>query len=248
MNQLRYLVLIVLVVIAAGSAVLWQSRESDQPVITFTRPQLDDTSGAKASSDDATTNETNAIVPLTEPLTPPLDSDTPELTVPPVATIDQPIDDEALAEQIRQAQEKLAQVEALNERKQALVEQELAQESDASQSLLEAELAYRIGEWRQAWRTGDIERYFAHYSENFSPNNGSSVDEWKAKRVKRLNPNKPITLELEDFKVQFDEQTQRSLVKFKQLYRSGDYQDQVRKRLVLVKEQGQWKIVSEIVE
>jgi len=156
--------------------------------------------------------------------------------------------EDQLAEQIKLAQEKLAQVEAMNARKQAQVDKMLAQESSAEQPLIEAELAYRIGGWRQAWRTGDVHNYFNYYSDKFKPSNGKSFDEWKAQRVKRLNPERPIDLDLENFEVTFDPATQRSLVTFRQFYKSGDYQDTSKKRLIMANEQGQWKIVSETTQ
>lgn len=250
MANFRYLILLILVVAAAAVAVLWQ--EDDTPTITFTRPaDLENEEPDKVVPNDESLSTQNdldkpSIVPLTEPLTAAPSNNVPLLSD---DQRDKPTEDDLseqqLAEQIKLAQEKLAQVEALNARKQAQVNQALAQESSAEQPLIEAELAYQIGGWRQAWRIGDAHTYFSFYSAKFKPSNGKTMDEWKAQRVKRLNPEQPIDLDLEDFDVTFDPVTQRSLVTFKQHYRSGNYKDTSNKRLIMANEQGQWKIISE---
>jgi len=248
MANLRYLILFVVVVLAAVAGVLWQ--EDDTPIITFTQPETpqDQEGGTQASARDRlAANEITSMVPLTQQQQVEQQKDV--LVLPPneeaASALGRKLTDQELAAQIKLAQEKLAHVEALNARKQAAVDRVIAQEGSAEQSLIEAELAYRIGGWRQAWRQGDVHAYFAYYSDNFTPSNGTTLELWKAQRVKRLNPTEPIDLNLENFEVTFDPQTRRSLVTFKQFYKSGDYQDVTKKRLVMANEQGQWKIVSE---
>lgn len=271
MANLKYIVLVVAVVLLAAAGVLWQ--EDDTPTITFTRPAAElpnadseqlatnlPTEGLSDSQQDgliasgtenagtelADDDGTSTMVPLPDSLT--LQSET--LTIAPRDDVSLPsedqLSDEELAKQIELARQQLAQVEAVNARKQAQVERAMASEGSAEQPLIEAELAYRIGGWRQAWRTGDAHAYFQFYSDNFKPNGGKNIEQWKSERAKRLNPAEPIDLTLEDFEVTFDEQTQRSLVTFKQFYKSGNYQDSVKKRLVLANEEGHWKIISEV--
>ncbi len=254
MGNFRYILLIVLVIAAAVAAVLWPKDEA--PTISFTRPaKLDNDeleSQGQSRSDELVTSTEPGLIPGNIGNE---DRLTPSSSATPLTLADEPdlpsedqLTEAELAEQIKLAQEKLARVEAINAAKQAQVDRMLELEASAGQPLIEAELAYRIGGWRQAWRTGDTNAYFNYYSDAFKPGNGSSMEQWKAQRVKRLNPEKPIDLDLEDFSVTFDPESQRSLVTFKQKYRSGNYQDTSKKRLIMANEQGQWMIIAETTE
>ncbi len=251
MANLRYLALIVLVVAIAAGAVLWQGRDDNQPKITFTKPEhpLDERDAEASESDPSFIlgSATTSIVPREEPLETTGESAV-SAGIADQRIAEEELTDEQLAAQIEIAQRRLARVEALNAQKQALFEREIAQTDSAEQPLIEAEIAYRIGGWRQAWRTGNVRAYFDFYSKEFRPSNGKSMEQWKAQRVERLNPEKPIDLNLEDFDVEFDEATQRSLITFTQHYKSGDYEDVAKKRLVMANEQGQWMILSETTQ
>ncbi len=158
------------------------------------------------------------------------------------------LSDSQLAKQVRLEKARLADMQALNARKQAKVDELLAEGNGAEMSLLEAELAYQIDGWRQAWIRGDAYQYFAYYSEQFKPASGRSLEQWKAERAERLQPDSEVQLTVENVEVEFDSETQRSLVQFKQTYQSPTYKDVTQKRLIMLKEQGQWKIVSEVAQ
>lgn len=260
MANIRYIVLIALVLLGAVVSVLWQE-DDDTPTISFTRPAdeldqvrketpidqddlLTDQDSRNRSDALSQNNQTDSALSSSIQQGNTVLSRRDEL----LASSQEQLTEEELAAQIELAQRQLARVEELNVRKQAQVQQALASESSAEQPLIEAELAYRIGGWRQAWRIGDTSAYFAFYSDVFQPTGGRTIEQWRAERVKRLNPEKPIDLTLENFAVNFDPQTQRSLVTFTQFYKSGDYQDRSEKRLILANEQGQWKIVSETTQ
>ncbi len=245
MTNIRYIILFALVVVAAVAGVLIQE-EDDSPAITFTRPDVVETD---LPGDEQKMQGAEAlIVPLTEPLTPAPEQVANSSDGGMSHPVEESLTDEQLQRQIELAQAKLAQVESLNERKQALIKKTISQQDDAEQSLIEAELAYRIGGWKQAWRAGDAHTYFGFYSDKFTPSNGKTVDEWKQQRVKRLNTEQSIDLILEDFEVKYDPQSQRSLVTFRQFYKSGTFQDSTKKRLILANEDGQWRIVSETTQ
>lgn len=246
MANIRYIVLFALAVFAAVAGVLLQ-KDDDAPAITFTRP---DVTGQDLTVNDLTLDGVDgaSIVPSAEPFSPQPEqvatSKGGGITFP----IEESLSDEQLAEQIKLAQAQLAQVESLNQRKQKMMKETILQQDDAEQSLMEAELAYVIGGWRQAWRDGDAHTYFNFYSDKFVPSNGKTMSQWKEQRVKRLNPEHPIDLTLKNFVVKFDPETQRSLVTFEQLYKSGGYKDSTKKRLILANEDDHWKIVSETTQ
>ena len=104
----------------------------------------------------------------------------------------------------------------------------------------------RLEQWRLAWQNGDAAAYLAYYSDTFKPGRDQSYDVWKAQRQERVTPDKDIQIGLSDVKISFDPDINISTVTFTQAYRSGDYADQSRKRLRLVRKYQEWQIVSEI--
>lgn len=258
----KYILLVALVLLVAVSAVLWN--DDPEPTITFTRPdaavpeikpqsdvaarnqQSLEQDNVQNPSDDAA--NVGGIIPLTEPI---LSSEKSTKTRPELIPFDniQPtekvLSDAQLAKQIKLAQARLAEIEALNERKKNQVQQLLLQEQSAEKPLLEAELAYYIDGWRRAWSRGDVSTYFEFYSQQFTPSGDRTLEQWKAQRAKRLNPKSPAELSLENVQVEFDPESQRSSVRFKQIYKSATFKDISEKRLILANEQGRWKIIAE---
>lgn len=259
----KYILLVALVLLVAVSAVLW--KDDPEPTITFTRPDAavpeiksqSDVAAARnqqrleqenVQNPSDTTVNIDGIVPLTEPILAPEKSTEarPELipfdNMQPTEKV---LSDAQLAKQIKLAQARLAEIEALNERKQNQVQELLSQEQSAEKSLLEAELAYYIDGWRRAWSRGDVSTYFEFYSQQFKPSGDRTLEQWKAQRAKRLNPKSPVELSLENVQVEFDPESQRSSVRFKQIYKSATLKDISEKRLILANEQGRWKIIAE---
>jgi hypothetical protein len=126
------------------------------------------------------------------------------------------------------------------------LEQVLLPAEDELESLVKVDVSYMVERWREAWSSGDINRYLLSYSSNFKPTNELSFEEWQAKRMSRVNPEKNITIELDDFEVVMLEQLNSAVVEFNQHYQAGSYVDNSRKRLRLAKEQGAWKIMAEV--
>jgi murein L,D-transpeptidase YafK len=141
------------------------------------------------------------------------------------------------------------QAEAAAELSQARVEQleqVLLPAEDELKSLAKVEVSYMVERWREAWSSGDLKTYLLSYSPNFKPANDLSFDQWRAKRMYRVTPEKNITIELDDFEVVMLEQLSSAVVEFNQHYQSGSYAETSRKQLRLSKEQGGWKIMAEI--
>ena len=86
------------------------------------------------------------------------------------------------------------------------------------------------------------------YGEGFSPSDGKSLEQWKNSRAKLVSPKRAIQLELRDFSVSYDESSSRSLVRFTQYYKSGNFEETVGKRLILASQNDLWKIISETTE
>ncbi len=111
-----------------------------------------------------------------------------------------------------------------------------------------AEVAERIQAWASSWQKGDVETYLSLYSPSFSPENGSSLAQWKAQRRIRLDPRRKISVEYEALEVSRDTADRSVLVAdFIQTYQSLNYRDRVKKQLHWRQSNGQWQITREIV-
>ena len=141
------------------------------------------------------------------------------------------------------------QAEAAEQLSQARVEQlekVLLPADDELESLVKVEVGYVVERWREAWSKGDIDNYLLSYSSDFTPPKGLTFEAWKANRKFRVKPEKNISLELSDFEVAMLEELSSGVVEFTQRYQSGSYVERSRKRLSLVKQDGEWKITSEV--
>ena len=121
----------------------------------------------------------------------------------------------------------------------------------ASASELEA-LAYPVASdvaaaWAAAWADQRVEDYLSFYSADFVPPNGAARRAWEAYRRERLTAPDSISIVLSDVSEQVLDET-RTRVTFAQAYSAGAYSDQVLKTLVMVREDGTWKILSETSE
>lgn len=126
------------------------------------------------------------------------------------------------------------------------LEKALLPAEDELESLVKIEVGYVLERWREAWSKGDADAYLLNYSGDFTPANDLTLDAWIASRKYRVKPEKNISVELNDFDIAMLEELGSGVVEFNQRYQSGNYIENSRKRLELVKEQGSWKIVSEI--
>ncbi|MCK4621849.1 MAG: hypothetical protein KAT62_06495 [Desulfuromonadales bacterium] len=110
--------------------------------------------------------------------------------------------------------------------------------------LLQEEILRMINVWAESWAKQDLSGYFSCYSENFRPELGRSLEEWREMRLSRVTRPDWIKLEVNDIRVRQIEEG-RVQVKLKQHYRSDFYQDQILKSINLIKEEGRWRILME---
>jgi outer membrane protein len=100
-----------------------------------------------------------------------------------------------------------------------------------------------VNQWAQAWSARDAERYLDFYSADFKLPDGLSRQTWTDQRRNRVNRKDAIDVKLESPQVTLDGGL--ATVSFRQLYRSGRLNDDSLKTLVLVKQDGNWKIQQE---
>ncbi|MGM0593403.1 MAG: L,D-transpeptidase Cds6 family protein [Pseudomonadota bacterium] len=121
-----------------------------------------------------------------------------------------------------------------------------AQTATAPSGGSEAVAAVRrhMHDWATAWAEQDVEGYLAAYSERFEPGRGLSQEQWRAQRRNRIRRPAFIQLELSELEVVMEE-AGRARVELVQQYRSDTYRDRTRKRFGLIRQDGDWQILSE---
>lgn len=114
-----------------------------------------------------------------------------------------------------------------------------------SEELRIDELRAAVRAWAKDWTDRDVERYLAHYSTDFETPEGMTRGQWEADRSRRLTDQEYIRVALSGFEVE-ELGEDAATVSFVQSYRSNRLDETVRKRLVLTREGGAWKIVEEL--
>ncbi|MCP4598302.1 tetratricopeptide repeat protein [Neptuniibacter sp.] len=98
--------------------------------------------------------------------------------------------------------------------------------------------------WASAWRSQDHLAYINAYTNNYRPNTKLSHNQWVQQRKVRLNKPKFIKVELSNISIELLRDNLAE-VRFDQNYQSNTYSDSVKKRVMMVKTNGQWKISLE---
>ncbi|HSI29613.1 MAG TPA: outer membrane protein assembly factor BamE [Methylophilus sp.] len=110
----------------------------------------------------------------------------------------------------------------------------------------DASVNQSVAAWAQAWRSKDVNAYFAAYAPEFAPEGVPSKKAWESQRKQRLSAKQgEITLVLNDLQVQRD--GGEAVVQFEQKYATKSYKDELLKTLELRYEPAQkrWLITRE---
>jgi ketosteroid isomerase-like protein len=156
-----------------------------------------------------------------------------------------PLTAEQLERKTAQARIESENAKSVNQARKARLQKTILAESAELESLLKVDIGYRIENWRKAWQAGAVEEYLAFYSQDFVPENEVSLKSWEGMRRRRVDPSRNVSLELSKFAVEFDDKHAKVAVTFTQSYIADSYRETSRKQLVLLKQQQEWKIVSE---
>jgi hypothetical protein len=97
--------------------------------------------------------------------------------------------------------------------------------------------------WRQAWVARDLQAYQAAYVDGYLGDQPSPV-KWLRQREERMRSTRSIDVQLSDIRVQ-PQSADRVHVTFRQAYRSEQFNANGTKRLVMVADQGRWRIQDE---
>jgi ketosteroid isomerase-like protein len=100
--------------------------------------------------------------------------------------------------------------------------------------------------WAESWDRGDVSQYLDHYAGDFVPAGGLTRTQWEQQRRSRLKTSAIRHVMLRDVEVAVNSDTANA--EFTQHYLDMDLMSTARKRLMLVKQAGTWKIRQEMVE
>ena len=103
-----------------------------------------------------------------------------------------------------------------------------------------------VRNWAKAWSDKDAVNYVNHYTRDYSHAPGKSHVDWVTLRRQRLAKPKFIRVNVQQLRTQRLSNTTAS-VQFLQKYQSDTINDSIQKMLILVIEDGEWKIQQELV-
>jgi ketosteroid isomerase-like protein len=101
-----------------------------------------------------------------------------------------------------------------------------------------------VDAWAAAWSKQDVDGYLSFYSAEFKPANGASRKSWEATRRERVSAPKSIEVKLGKASVKFTDSA-HATVKFRQSYRASHHRSTASKTLLMVKADGNWRILEE---
>ena len=107
------------------------------------------------------------------------------------------------------------------------------------------DITLAVSSWLDAWSNKDAANYIGAYADAYKPDNGQSRSIWASEKTKRL-------LKLTDVSVthaglNIEVTGERATVKFIQDYRSKTTHTATDKKLFMIREDGQWRILKELV-
>lgn len=119
-----------------------------------------------------------------------------------------------------------------------------APEPDPAQ--VEQAIIEKLSAWADAWMSLDKDRYFAHYSQQFQPSEGRTLEEWMQRKQTALEIAEFIKIYLTDIDISYSPQSPDvATVEFEQAYASDRFKGRTRKQLNLKNSNNGWLIVAE---
>ncbi|EAR60418.1 tetratricopeptide repeat protein [Neptuniibacter caesariensis] len=141
----------------------------------------------------------------------------------------------------------LADTETENTLKEPTITTPVPEESvsaDIQEISAEEAIKQHLLSWSKAWSAKDYQGYIDSYTAEYRPNAKLTHSQWTAQRQARLSKPKFIKVSLNDIKVKLLRDNLAE-AKFEQRYQSDTYKDAVRKRIMLIKTDDEWKISLE---
>jgi len=113
---------------------------------------------------------------------------------------------------------------------------------------LNIEVQATLERWRQSWEKADIKSYLSMYAGDFWAK-GHDLESWQQYKKRVFSGKTFQKIDLSEVSLlsypQVSDRQPMVVANFRQHYRSNNYNGDMRKRLYMVKEQGQWKVLYE---
>jgi len=106
------------------------------------------------------------------------------------------------------------------------------------------EIKNMVNDWLSAWSSKDIKKYGAYYAKDFKSQGGASLQAWLD--YKRGINQKYDYIKVSQRNLIVRNQKKKSIATFTQNYESSSLKTKGTKQLILIRENGQWKIFREI--
>lgn len=107
------------------------------------------------------------------------------------------------------------------------------------------QLESAVQQWLTAWESQSLDEYFASYHSGFTPRYHDSVTAWRNNRQRVIGGAASIKLTPSEFEHVGVEEGMQD-VRLWLRYESPNYSDSTQKKLLMLEEEGAWKIVEEI--
>jgi tetratricopeptide (TPR) repeat protein len=104
-----------------------------------------------------------------------------------------------------------------------------------------------IRAWADAWSHKDFKAYITCYASSFKPPKRQSRAAWETEREQRVTKPGEINVTVENMHVT-SEGPEQVVIEFRQHYKSPSLSSSDNKSLLMIKENGQWKILQERVK
>jgi hypothetical protein len=118
-------------------------------------------------------------------------------------------------------------------------------ESVGTQTALYAEVYDLVATWAQSWDERRLDDYLASYATDFRPPQPLSRSEWEAARERRMLEGAQPTVLLDSLEVY--QGAEGPVARFRQDFVFAGIEQEITKELLLVREGGGWRILSEQV-
>ena len=113
----------------------------------------------------------------------------------------------------------------------------------APEAAATAGVSKAVEQWAAAWSGKDMKAYLAAYATDFQPPNGASRSAWEQERTQRITKPGKIEVDIDNLDVSAD--GDKATAKFRQHYRSANFNITSNKTLVLTRQSGKWQIQQE---
>ena len=123
------------------------------------------------------------------------------------------------------------------------VAQAVSPQEDAK-GLREEAIRTLINQWQAGWQSGDMAAYRSCYAADFQ-SKGMNLDAWISHKENVKKKSKNINISIDKLQISADEQ--KATAEFLQSYSSSLLKDSGKKTLDLIRINGEWKILREIM-